>query len=77
MMHYEKNICENLLKVIFREKNTLAVRKDMEEIGIRPQLWLQQVGNGSFIKLVAPYFMFDDKKMVFLAYYKKIDQGTQ
>ncbi len=36
VMHYEKNICENLLKVIFGEKNTLDVQKDMEKIGIRP-----------------------------------------
>jgi hypothetical protein len=39
-MQCEKNICENLLKVIFGEKGTLAIRKDMEEIGIQPQLWL-------------------------------------
>ncbi len=35
VMHCEKNICENLLKVIFGEKDTLVVRKDMEDIGIQ------------------------------------------
>ncbi len=72
MMHYEKNIYENLLKVIFGEKDTLVVQKDMEDIGIRLQLWLQQVGNGSFVKPVAPYVMFDDKKKVFLHIIKNL-----
>lgn len=72
VMHCEKNICENLLKVIFGEKDTLVVRKDMEDIGIRFQLWLQQVGSGSFIKPAAPYIMFDDQKKFFLHIIKKL-----
>jgi len=34
----------------------------MEEIGIKPHLWLQQIGSGSFIKPATPYVMSDDKK---------------
>ncbi len=66
VLHCEKNICKNLSKVIFGDKDTLVVRKDMDEIGIMPHLWLQQVGNESFIKPTAPYVMSDDKKKVFL-----------
>jgi len=71
-MHHENHICENLLKIIFGEKDTLVVQKDMEDIGIWLQLWLQQVGNGSFIKPTTPYVMFDDKKKVFLHIIKKL-----
>jgi hypothetical protein len=34
VMHYEKNVCENMIKVIFGEKDTIDVHKDMEEVGI-------------------------------------------
>ncbi len=34
VMHYEKNICENMLKVIFGETDTIVVRKDMWEVDI-------------------------------------------
>jgi hypothetical protein len=37
---------EELTKVIFGEKYTVVVRRDMEEACIQPQLWLQQVANG-------------------------------
>jgi hypothetical protein len=36
VMHCEKNICENMLKVVFGQKNFVVVRKDMEEVGICP-----------------------------------------
>jgi len=28
-MHYEKNVCENMLKKIFEEKYTMDVKKDI------------------------------------------------
>ncbi len=34
VMHVEWNICDNLLKYLFGEKDTLNVRKDMEEQGL-------------------------------------------
>jgi hypothetical protein len=34
VMHCEKNLCENGIKIIFGEKDTVVVRKDMEEVGI-------------------------------------------
>jgi hypothetical protein len=48
----------------------------MDEIGIWPHLWLQQVGSGSFIKPTTPYVMYDDKKNVFLQIIKKLRTPT-
>jgi len=42
VMHIECNICDNLLKHLFGEKDTLSTRRDMEEVGIRPWLWLKK-----------------------------------
>jgi hypothetical protein len=33
-MHCEKNVYENMIKVIFGEKDTIVVHHDMEEVGI-------------------------------------------
>lgn len=66
VMHYEKNVCENMIKVIFGEKDTIDVHKDMEEVGIWLQLWLQQMPNGFDIKPIAAYVMTYEKKKVFL-----------
>ncbi len=55
VMHCEKNICENMIKTIFGEKDTMALRRDMEELGIQPQLWSQQTVNGSYIKPIVTY----------------------
>jgi hypothetical protein len=40
MMHCEKNVCENMLKTIFGERYIMVVRKDIQEVGIWPELWL-------------------------------------
>ncbi len=66
VMHCEKNICENLPKTICGEKDNVAIRKDMQEISIHPQVWFQQAINGNYIKLGAPYVMTDQKKKLFL-----------
>jgi hypothetical protein len=39
-MYCEKKKCENVIKVIFGDKDTVAIQRDMEEVGIQPQLWL-------------------------------------
>jgi len=43
-MHCEKNISENLVRTTFGEKDTPAVRADMQARGIRPHLHLQRRG---------------------------------
>jgi hypothetical protein len=53
-MHIEHNICDNLLKHIFGEKDILSTRRDMEEVGIHPWLWLQRRGS-NFVKPIAPF----------------------
>lgn len=44
-MHCEKNISENLLRTAFGEKDTPAVRADMQARGIRPHLHLRPHGS--------------------------------
>jgi hypothetical protein len=34
VMHCEKNLCENVIKIIFGEKDMVAIHRDMEEVGI-------------------------------------------
>ena len=43
VMHCEKNISENLVRTAFGEKDTAAVRADMEARNIRPHLHLREV----------------------------------
>jgi hypothetical protein len=71
-MHYEKNVCENMLKTIFGEKNIVDVRKYMHEVGIWPEFWLQKIPNGSYIKLVALYVMIKQEKKAFLQIIKNL-----
>ncbi len=35
----------------------MAVSRDMEELGVRPQLWVQQMVNGSYTKPTIAYVM--------------------
>ncbi len=65
IMHYEKKLCDNLLKVVFGEKDIVAIGRDMEEVGIRPKLWVQQMANGSYMKPKAPYVMTNEKNDFF------------
>ncbi len=48
------------------------VQKYMQEVNIRPQLWLQQVADGLYIKPTAPYDMTKALKMTFLHMIKKL-----
>jgi hypothetical protein len=53
-MHVERNISANVLKHLFGEKDSLGTRRDMEEVRLRPWLWLQRRGS-NFVKPMAPY----------------------
>ncbi len=44
VMHCEKNLCENILRTAFGEKDNPSVRADMQARGIRPHLHLQAAG---------------------------------
>jgi hypothetical protein len=50
VMHIERNISNNIFKYIFGEKDTPAVRRDMEAVGKFLYLNLQQVpGSNDFV----------------------------
>lgn len=40
VMHYEKNMCENILKTIFGIKDMVVVQEDLKECKIQSHLWL-------------------------------------
>jgi hypothetical protein len=65
-----------MLKTIFGEKDKVVVRKDVEEVGIRLELWLQQLLNGSFKKPVAPYTLTKEEKRLFLEIIKFLRTPT-
>src|SRR5262249_28861100 len=58
VMHIEKNICDNLVGTIFglkgKSKDTDKARLTLQEMGIRPELHLQERG-GRFFKPPAAY----------------------
>jgi hypothetical protein len=67
-MHIERNICLNILKHLFGEKDTAACRKDMEAAFKFPHLHLQaRPGSSDFIKPHAPYVFTEEERNVFLA----------
>ena len=45
-MHCEKNVCDNLIRTLMGEKDNASVRVDLQDKGIRPQLWLEERGPG-------------------------------
>jgi predicted RNA-binding protein YlqC (UPF0109 family) len=53
-MHIETNVLESILKYLFKDKDTIEVRKDLEEARVMQHLWLHQQGVGSYKKPQAP-----------------------
>ncbi|WMV26375.1 hypothetical protein MTR67_019760 [Solanum verrucosum] len=49
VMHIEKNVCENLIYTLLsdseKSKDNPQARKDLKEMGIRQELWLDENGN--------------------------------
>lgn len=69
VMHIEKNVCESLLKFLSGEKDTGAVRADLEQRRIRPHLWLKahQSRANVFLKYQAPYSCTPEEWKTFLS----------
>ena len=68
VMHTEKNIAESILKFLFGDKDTPESRRDLEEMGVRRELWLRRRGNGqAFVKPHAPYVFTDAERKIFIA----------
>jgi hypothetical protein len=77
MMHCKKNICEKFLKTIFGEKDIVVVQKDLEEVGIQPELWLRHlVNSGSSLKPHSPYVLTEEEKKIFLKIILKLKTPT-
>jgi hypothetical protein len=67
VMHIEKNIAESVMKYLFGEKDTVESRKDMEALGVRPELWLRPRANrATFVKPHAPYVLTEAEKKLFI-----------
>jgi hypothetical protein len=73
-MHCEKNICALLLNWLIGEKDSAAMRMDLQERGIRPQLWLRQFQNNRdrLWQLDAPYVLSPADRRVFLNTLKSV-----
>jgi len=62
-IHCKKNICENFLKTIIGEEDIVVVQRDLEEVGIWPEIWLWHlVNSGSYLKPHAPYVLTEEEK---------------
>ena len=67
VMHVEKNVSASILGFILGDKDTVAVRKDLEDVGLRPELHVRPgQGGGSFVKPQAPYSLKPNEVSRFL-----------
>ena len=63
-MHYEKNICKKVLKTIWRHRDTLKAKLDLQEARIWPHLHPIPGRNpGYVVFLVAPYVLSKEEKL--------------
>ena len=76
VMHIEKNVCDNLLGTLLnvdkKTRDDANVRKGLEEIGIKPHLWLQPRPDRDPIMPPAPYSMSFEEKERFLKVVQKL-----
>jgi hypothetical protein len=70
----EKNVCENIVQTIFGIKDTIAIRQDLKEEGIRRHLWLFQNPHvpKRWLKPMAPYVPKEDELIVFMDCFKSL-----
>ena len=71
VMHIERNISDNIVRHLFGEKDTTALRRDLEEevhhgrIDPRRSLWLQETRFG-YVKPKAPFVFTESEKTSFM-----------
>jgi hypothetical protein len=67
-MHCEMNLAKNFLKTIVGTKDTVKVRRDLQQKNIKKHLWLMQNPRRGRKMLIpiAPYDLNDDKFKVFV-----------
>jgi hypothetical protein len=75
VMHIEKNICETLLGTLLRiegkTKDTENARLDLNDMGIRPEMHIRQVGNSVTVPR-AWYVLEKEKRLEFCKFLKGI-----
>ena len=75
-MHIEKNVRYNLLGTLLnvdkKTKDDANVRKALEEIGIKPHLWLQPRPGRDLVMPPSPYSMSLEEKERFLKVLRKL-----
>ncbi|XP_066341736.1 uncharacterized protein [Miscanthus floridulus] len=76
VMHIEKNICDALLGIILRldgkNKDTVNARLDLQDMGIRPELHLEQEDGDSVSMPAAWYAMEKEERTAFCGFMKSI-----
>lgn len=76
-MHVEKNISASILGFIMGDKDTIAVRKDMESEGINPSLHLRpRPGRDNYFKPHAPYVLNPAESAQFLRRVRSVKVPT-
>lgn len=77
-MHCEKNLCENILKTILGEADHARGRRDLEELGIRPELWLtlREGTVDEYTMPHAPNVLTPDEKKRFIDVLKSLRTPT-
>lgn len=66
VMHIERNVSDNILRHLFGEKDSVATRQDMEEVGRMEHLHLQSLPGGNYLKPKAPYVFSSEERNTFL-----------
>jgi hypothetical protein len=73
-MHCKKNLCENMVRTTFGQKDSYGSRQDMESQGIRRHLWLRPSTNRRdvFHKPEAPYVLSTEERTTVVKIIKEL-----
>ena len=66
-MHIEKNICDSLISTILhvkeKTKDGVKSRKDLEDMGIRKELYAEKRGGGHYLPPVPHWLSMSEKQL--------------
>lgn len=69
---FSEAICGTMLGLEGKNKDTDKAREDMEDRGIRKELWLTQLPNGSYVKPRASFSLTPQQKEGFFEFLKTV-----
>ena len=76
MMHIEKNVVDNVISIVLnmdgKTKDNLKARIDLKDMGIRSELYLEELGSDKTYKPPACFEMTTSKKYSFLQVLKGV-----